>query len=356
LRTLILSKDLSKKTFLNSIWIALIILLIVFGNQFFIVAKESIKIGFYGNEIIPYILFKIIRDLPLIISFSFSTGLAYSLHKANKDSEKVIFHSNGMSNIGIIKLLSPLILIVFFIVLVLSNILSPWANDQIAINKNRASERPSYVFLYEKQFQIFGKYVFYTDSIENIDEDQFLNNVYLFSKNNAEDSFVFSKKGKKTYDKKNKKIYLDLDTGSIYKIYNNKIENISEFDKYKILIHEAKDIYESTVVPEVEAQNFFKLISLNTNHSLAELFFRISLPVFLLINSIFLIINSESNPRKIKNHYLLYGLVFFVIYFNMILYSKSLIIDGQISALVGFICLHLFVIIFSITLKYLREY
>ena len=331
----ILNRYLAKEIFINFAGIGLIIFLVIFGNQFYIVAKESAKIGLYGNEMFSFIFYKIFRDISLIFILSLSGSILLTLHKLSKTSEKVILYSSGLGDLKLINLIKRILLIGVIISLILSSFISPWANKSLTIKKQEASNRPAYLFFKENQFQKFNEHTFFSKKIENIESKQILSDINIFHAENKK--YIYAQKGEKTVDE-NSNVILLLQNGRVYEYSSNSTSKITDFTDYKFLLHkneQKKDIDEKN--KNLSSLDFFELRNLNSKKSHGEIFYRIAQPFFFILICINFIFISNKNPRSQNSINILFGLLFFFVNYNLILISKSLIENGEISISLGFI-------------------
>jgi len=142
----VLSNYLISKIIYNFSGIFLILSLIIFGNQFFLVAKESVEYGFLTSEIFPLVLLKLLRDFPTLFNFSVFAAIVVTLKRLGDSSEKIILHSNSISDYQIFKLISKFVFFALTISLLGSLFLSPLAKNEINNLKLNSSNRPEYIF------------------------------------------------------------------------------------------------------------------------------------------------------------------------------------------------------------------
>ena len=333
----VLNSYLAKKIFINFAGISLIIFLVIFGNQFYIVARESAKIGLYAHEMSSFIFYKIFRDISLVFILSLSGSLFLTLHKLNKTSEKIILYSSGLGDFNLIGLLKKILIIGLVFTLFLSNFISPWANKSLTIKKQEASNRPAYLFFKENQFQNFNGYTFFSEKIENNKSEQILSDINIFYADNENKKYIYAQKGETSFDE-NSNVFLLLKSGKIYEYNSTGNSKITDFNNYKFLLHQNKqkrNIDEKN--KNLSSLAFLELIGLNSKNSHGEIFYRISQPIFFILICINFILISNKNPRKQNNFSIFLSLILFFLNFNLILISKSLIENGEISIGLGFI-------------------
>jgi len=354
---LILSKYLTKIFFSFFLSISVILILIVFGHQFILVAKESLKIGLYDNELLPFIGLKILRDSPIIFIFSVLAANTISLNKLNSSSEKIIMNASGIGDFNLIKLNQIILVFSVIISLILSLFVAPWANQRISVFKEESKERPEYVFFHEKQFLDFSKYTFYSNSIKNADDKQVLNDIYLFENKGKDRSVITAKSGFKYSRNNDKKIYLDLYDGQKYKFIDKvEIADIVNFEKFSVLIHEDKpNIHSAKPTPETRLT--IDLLKENDDESLAEISFRLNQTLMMTILFFLGVIVSESNSRSTKNRSIIVNLILFISYTNIIILMKNLVKSDTISFVNGIIIPNtFFILIIFILLIYSHKF
>ena len=339
--TQILSKYLSKKVYVNFVGLFVILVIFFFGNQFYIVAKESLKIGLFEFEIFPFLQFKILRDLHELISISFIGSITLTLLKITKTSEKTIFHLAGFSDFSLIKLLIKPMIVFIFLNMCLSFFITSYAKHKLSEFKNNAENRPGFVFLNQNQFQEFSGYVFYSPFIETNEDTQVIRDIFLFSDTANNQIVISAKKGVKFFDPLTRNIYLDLSDGQLYKnLSGNFVESISKFNSYKLKIYDGSTKNKLEQKNEVETYNISELIGINSNESYAEISYRISQPILMLLLVFFSVLLSGTNARSYRSYSIFLMLLIFIAYSNFIIFTKQLIIYDSFDPFLAFILPH----------------
>jgi len=319
----LLSNYLISKIIYNFSGIFLILSLIIFGNQFFLVAKESVEYGFLTSEIFPLVLLKLLRDFPTLFNFSVFAAIVVTLKRLGDSSEKIILHSNSIGDYQIFKLISKLVFFTISISLLGSLFLSPSAKKEINNLKLNSSNRPEYIFLKEGQITEFDKNIFFAEQIIPSENSEDLINIYLIKPDKWKQKVITAPSGKKIIDQ-NKNIKLQLFNGSIYEISDNAyVEQISQFKYYESSLYVENSVKHNNS-DKLESKNLFELLSDSSRQDLIELNLRISQPISLLILIIIGVAISASNPKKTSNKSILTGLIFFIMYFNLIFFFKDL--------------------------------
>jgi len=340
----IIQRFLNKKIFINFLGIYCILLLIFFGNQIFVVLKESLKIGLYSQEIIQFVILKILRDTPILVSISSVIAIFLTLIRLNKTSEKIIFHASGIGEIELVKKFSIYIWLVFIFVEFSSIFITPFAKSELYLLKQEANKRPDYIFFEQEKFQKFDNHIFYASEIKDINGNQSMKDVFIFSSNIINPFVIKSKVGQKEINHKNGNVILNLENGIIYEnLRNKKPPKITFFDTYKVLIFETPK--EQVIEPswEYETMNIFKLFeSFSSNIAKAEIFQRTSQGTTLLMIILISIGLIDKNHRNSKSWSTVIGLVIFICNFYIINYMAELIEIGMINLIFSLFLINLF--------------
>lgn len=352
---------LTKKILFSVLAIILVLSLIIFGNQFFLVLNESLKNGLFGSEILPLMFFKFLRDFPFVLSFSVVLGTIYTLNRLSLSSELMILTNSGISDLKIFQRLGSLISLFVVIVLLLSFFITPIAQFQVETFKENAKSRPDYIFFKPGIFQTFNNenITLFTSNVESSEngESQLLDTVFIYSKEN--DRITIAKKGVKTIEPISGNVFLKLSNGKIYDKFTYSKKNqisITSFDNFVIKLFDPSKNINTVKKDSPELKDFFLLLSeIRNNHDFAEVFYRISIPLSLIIMIILGIYISKSNPRSNKNFALGYGLILYITYYNVILFFKDLIHNESGLNIINFLLPHLIFILLIFLIHSLRN-
>ena len=179
---MILAKYIKSLIFRNFFGVFVVLILIISGNQFFLVLKEAIELNILTVEIFSLVFFKSLRDIPTVFSISLFFSTLVSMSRLYRNSEIVVIKASGASDYFFIKILTPFMLWFFFINLILSLFIAPYAAKKTHDIRYEASQRPEFLTLMERQFQVFAndKITIYSEEVENVDDfDQVVINFYI---------------------------------------------------------------------------------------------------------------------------------------------------------------------------------
>jgi lipopolysaccharide export system permease protein len=343
--------------------ITFIIGMLVFGNQFVLTVKESIERGIPFGELLPIVMINMYRDIPIIVSLSLFLSIIITISQLYKNSEAVVMNSIGIGSKHFFVLIQPLVWVIFFGLLALTTYLIPMAKYEKNIKQEETRNASEFSFITEGQFEEFkdGEIVFFASNSKLNDgslespSEQNMQEIFIYSHNNGEPIIVIASEAKKYINSENKGTYLLLKNGVRYQgIPSDKNKKILNFDSYNLEIISGETKDSLTISTEIEATNSIDLIVIGGNYAYAELQWRISQPISILVLTLIGVFLGKTSPRNNKGLNILFGVGVFILYNNALLVFKSLIENGQLNLFIGFIGPH-FLILIVILLIYQLE-
>lgn len=353
----IIGRYINRNLFLVFLAVAFTIGLIVFGNQFVLTIKESIERGIPAGELLPIVSFNMIRDLPLVLALSLFLSIIITISQLYISSEAVVMNSIGLGSKHFFLLVQPLVLILFFSMLALTMYLIPLAKYEKNILEEETQNSSEFSFITEGEFEEFkdGEIVFFASNSKSLNglleesSEQNMEEIFIYSYNSGDPIIVLASEAKKYISSENKGTYLLLKNGSRYQgIPSNKNKSILDFESYnlEIISGEVKDSINN--LTQIEATKSMDLIAIGSNHAYAELQYRISQPISILLLTLIGVLLGKTSPRSSKGLNILIGIGVFILYNNVLLVIKGSIENGQINVFLGLITPHLLILIFII--------
>jgi lipopolysaccharide export system permease protein len=346
----IISKYLLKSLIVFFVAIFFIIGLIIFGNQFVLTVQESVEHGIPIQELMPIIGFNMLRDLPVILSLSFFLSIIISISQLYKSSEAVVMNSIGMGDKNFIHLIQPAVLSLFLFVFFLTIYAVPWAKQQKGIAEDETVNASEFSFISEGKFESFknGEIVFYASesSLLDINGEQNMEEVFIYVSNKDSPIVVLASEATKYTDSKNESIYLRLKDGVRYEgLPGNQNVNILEFEKYDLEIVSGEVQKSLSNFTEIEEKTSIDLLLEGGLLANAEMQWRLSQPISILILSIIGVLLGKTSPRTGKGVNLLFGVIIFMLYNNTLLVAKNSIENGQLNPFIGLWSIHILLIL-----------
>jgi lipopolysaccharide export system permease protein len=340
--------------------IIFIIGLVLFGNQFVLMVQESVERGIPLQELMPLVSFNMIRDVSLILSLSLFLAIILTISQLYKNSEAVVMNSLGLSDKHFIVFIQPLVLLSFVIIFFLTIYAVPWAKQQKNIMEEETKNASEFSFITEGEFEVFkqGEIVFYASESKSLDtiKGQNMEEIFIYAFDNEKPVIVLASEAKKYIDSESESTYLRLKDGVRYQgIPGNENINILNFDLYDLEIVSGELQKSIVIYTKIEGKSTLDLIKEGGRYANAELQWRLSQPITVLILSVIGVFLGKTSPRGGKGVNLLIGIIVFMLYYNGLLVAKSAIELGQMDPIIGLWGVHLLMVLLLLLLYQFRQ-
>ena len=334
--------------------------LVVFGNRIVLTVQESFERGIPFQELMPLISLNMIRDLTLILTLSLFLAIILSISQLYKNSEAIVMNSMGLSDKHFVVFIQPTVLLTFIIITFLTIYAVPWAKQQKNIVEEETKNASEFSFITKGEFEEFkqGDIVFYASESKTLDTlgEQNLEEIFIYSTNEEKPMIVLASEARKYIDPRTNSTYLRLKDGIRYQgIPSDENISILDFDLYDLEIISGELQKSLAIYTKIEGKSTLDLIKEGGSYANAELQWRLSQPITILMFSFFGIFLGKTSPRGGKGVNLLIGIIVFMLYNNGLLVAKRAIELGQINLLTGFLGVHLLVLMLLILLYQFRN-
>ena len=274
-------------------------------------------------------------QLPTMLALSLFIAVVATLGRMYRDSEMAIWFTSG---VGISRFVRPVLRMswpVLLVVALLALFVWPWANQHSAELKERFERRSDLSRVAPGQFQTSndGKRVFFIE--RDAEDSRVGRNVFILSMLGDTESVTTARSGRTEMAGDDRFLVLargqrneqELGTGN---------KTLSRFETFRALAGERLLSSANDLPPK--ARRTIELLRQPTARHQGELVWRLGL-VLGCANLLLLGIGlSASNPRRASNWNLLFALLSFVVYYNLITLSQAWVANGKLgmgSALVA---------------------
>ena len=291
--------------------------------------------------------------LSLILSLSLFIAVVATLGRMYRDSEMAIWFSSG---VGLTRFVRPVLRVswpVLAVVGALSLWVWPWGNQQGVELREQYERRSDLSRVAPGQFQTSsdGRRVFF---IERNTQDQSVGrNVFILTTQGAAESVTSARSGR--IEVQNDQRFLVLDHGQRNDLNVATGEKgLSRFESYTVQAGER--ILSRTADLPPKARPTLDLINNPTPANQGELAWRLGLLLGGANLVLFGIGLSAANPRRASNWNLLFALLAFVIYFNVINLTQAWVAGGKVGMGTALAAAHGGAFVLAIGLLWRREH
>ncbi len=289
-------------------------------------------------SVLPMIAFGAINLLPVLLVLTGYVAVLMALTRAYRDSEMAIWFTSGRSLLDWVGPVMGVVVPVALLVALLAFVGGPWATRQADEYQRRFSEREDISRVSAGQFRestAAGR-VFYVESL-NEDSTE-VRNVFVSQAGPQREVIVVSQRGQ-IETQPNGDRYLVLEKGRRYDGEpGNASLRLMEFERYGILL-------EGRSGPSRGAEGSrtlspWALVADPTRSNLAELHWRLSLPVSALLMALLAIPLAAVNPRVGRSVNLVMALLIYVVYNNLLSVMEAWIAQGRVPFAIGVWAVH----------------
>lgn len=353
---MLFKKSLTRELFYTSLSTILILSGIVIAQRAVYIFRLASK-GIIPNDAIDTVLvFNLLKHMPVLLSLTVFIAVLITLSRWFKDSEMIIWFSSGL---GLYSLIKPIITFCFPIIILIASLslfISPWAVQKGEEYKNGLKGRDEIATIAPGTFKESksNNRIFYIEGFSSLGSK--VKNIFIQSLQNGKLGVIVSNEGERVVDKDNNN-YIVLQSGRRYEGMNDSKEfSTTSFDEYGILMEKApkNNLNVGAKAGVLEATPTLTLIfgsdGWNKTRFLAELMWRISLPLSTILLVFLAIPLSYVNYRGGRSFNMIIAVFAFVIYNNFLGVSQSLVAVEKVSVWLGFLPIHL---LFGFTAFYL---
>jgi lipopolysaccharide export system permease protein len=295
--------------------------------------------GKIASEAVAALLgFAAINYLPVVLSLTSFIAILLTLSRAYRDSEMAVWFSSGLSLTAwvrpVLKFALPLVLAIA----VLSIFLSPWALTKSSEYRQHMDQREDASQVAPGAFNesAVADRVFFVEQVAG--EENRVKNVFISSVQHGRLGIMAAAFGH-SETMPNGDQFLVLERGRRYEGTAGTPEyRVMQFDRYAV----RTEVKEERGI-EVSAKNLpvWELVLNPTPANLGELLWRVGIPLAALNLALLAIPLSFVNPRAGRTNNLIFALLTYMIYSNLISVSQAWVMQGKLAFGVGVWAVHL---------------
>lgn len=286
--------------------------------------------------------FSAIQSLPVLLSLTVFVAILMCLSRVYRDSEMVVWANSGLPLHGWIM---PVLRFAFPIVIVVALVtffLSPWAITKAVEFRQKMNNRGDAAQVAPGAFRESSsadRVVF----VESLAEDaSYISNVFVSSMQHGRLGVMAAARGRQE-TAANGDSFMVLEQGRRYDVVPGTPDfRILEFDRYDIRMETKESRGIETTSKNRKTSELLRSDDLRDK---GELLWRIGLPVSTLILALLAIPLSYVNPRAGRSANMIYAVLLFVVYNNVMSIVESLVAQGRLPFGLGWWAVHVVVLL-----------
>ena len=295
-----------------------------------------------------------LQNLSTILTLSLFIGVIFTLGRMYRESEMAIWFSSG---IGLARFIRPVLATSWPVIVLIAGLMLfawPWSYGQYNDLRQRFEQRADVLRASPGQFQTSadGHRVFFVEKAASAAVGGG-RNVFIMNDSVAKESVAVSQSGK--LENVGTDRFLVLDSGHMQQTDKATGEHTHvEFEHYRV--HAGESSGGPAGAPSPRAVDTAELIMTGGAAYMGELTWRVGL-ILGATNLLFMGISlSATNPRRASNWSLLFALLAFVVYYNLLNLSQAWVGNGRLNVFVALVGLHGTAFLVGLGLIWWREH
>ena len=290
-----------------------------------------------SDAVVAFLGFSALNLLPVLLSLTLFITVLLALNRSWRDSEMVIWFNSGLSLAAWIRpvliFAAPLVLVIA----ALSFFISPWAAQKSEQYRGRIDSRDD---ISRVEPGAFGESrskgrVYFVESIAG--DESSVQNVFVNSSQNRRTGVMMSERGFTEFAPNGDR-FLVLLSGRRYEGTPGEADfRLMEFERYATRVQTKEG---DEPVATQKSTSTLDLIESPTRPNLGELLWRVGMPVSALILALLAIPMSFVNPRAGRSVNLLFALLTYTVYSNLISVSQARVAQGKLAFSTGWWLVH----------------
>lgn len=319
------------------------VLFLIFVSSWFARLLGQVAAGSIQADVIFLLLsLKSIDALMILLPLSFYLAVLLAFGRLYKDSEMTAMLACGVSLTRITRLVFLMGLVFALIVASVSLYFGPWAKSERYILQEKMNSSSGLEAIAAGQFREMGDgdVVFYAERLS--DDGKSMENIFIQAERQGNLNLIVAERGSQTTERDGGR-YLLLQNGHRYEGEPGQADfRIIKFGEHKVLVKQPEAVFK---VDTVVAKPSLALWQSGKPHELAELQWRISMPLSAVLLALLAVFLSRSSPRQGRYAKLFLGILVYIIYSNLLGVAKTWVEKGKIDALIGIWWVHLLLVI-----------
>ncbi|RZJ12821.1 MAG: LPS export ABC transporter permease LptF [Rubrivivax sp.] len=293
-----------------------------------------------------------IAHLATMLMLSLFVAVVLTLGRFYRESEMTIWFASGIPLSRFVRPVLRMAWPILLAVTVLELIVWPWGNQNSADLKDRYQKRSDLSRVAPGQFQTSrdGSRVFFIE--RDGDNAATGRNVFILANQHERESVTTASTGHLVMEADDR--YLVLDHGQRNETQAKTGEkSLARFEQYKVMTD--TQVLASAAQPPPKATATLDLLRTATPKNQGELAWRFGM-IFGSVNMALLGVGlAASNPRRAGNWNLLFAVLAFIVYFNLITVSQSWVGNGRTTLPRAMAALHGSAFVLAIAVIWLRD-
>jgi lipopolysaccharide export system permease protein len=335
---MIIRRYILREVTLNFFGVALLLSVMFLSSTFVRLLTETLEGDYPAKILFTLFALKGVGNLVFIFPLAFFLGTMLALGRLYKDSEMVVLTACGVRPVQILKSVAIPAVVIALLVGYLALFFAPWAEDKSSQIMDEAGARTEIEGIVPGRFNQFDDTgpVVYVEGYDQKNKE--LTGVFVQFKDKGRALQLTAEKAYEQTDKRSGARYIVLLDGYRYEGRPGQRDyRIIKFREHGIRIQERAVIASSR--PRY-AINTGTLLKSGEPGDMAELQWRLAMPISTILLGLLAVPLSKTSPRRGRFGGLFLGIMIYVVYNNLLTMMRSSLGGGEVPAIVGLWWVH----------------
>jgi len=349
----IISRYLIKEVVITLGGVLVVLFMIFLSGQLVTLYSMAASGNLEVKDILTTLGLQSIANLVFVLPLSFYIAILLAFGRLYRDNEMVVLQACGIGQWHILRAVMGLAVVFALITAFLSLYLVPWSESQTEVIYKQSKQRSNLESLSAGRFKELTKgegVVYVQDYNPN---DLKMKKIFMQHrvkrKDSLDDSIITAGSGYRMTDKNTGDQFLVLENGFRYEEFGKSHQTaVIQFARHGVRVDE--EINKPKVELQQHAMSTLALLKRARPADQAELQWRISTALLMIVLAMLGVPLSRSSPRQGRYSKLALALLIYIIYTNLLNVSRAWLNRDTISVWIGMWWVHLLGVLLAITL------
>jgi lipopolysaccharide export system permease protein len=306
------------------------------------IADGRMPAGLISMQLLLHMPEALMNILPLAGFVAIMLGLG----RLYRDQEMAVMRSSGFGWKQLLKPLFSLVIPLAVILLLLGGLVAPTAARMATQQLEEAFRSAAVWGLQAGKFHALrnGDLVIYAEAIE--EDGTTLRNIFIKQRDQDREQVWVAQKGRYWMDGATGDRYLILEHGKVVDVAPGQLDlRVLSFARNDLRLPEPE--FRKRKKSRINAKPSLELLNDGTTESVAELQWRLSPAITVIVLGLLAIPLAHSEPREGRGVRIVLGILVYLLYGNLIYLCRSWVTEGYLPTYIGIWWVHIFFLIFG---------
>jgi lipopolysaccharide export system permease protein len=306
------------------------------------IAGGRIPAGLLGIQVLLHLPESLGNILPL----AGFVAVMWGLGRLYRDQEMAVMRSSGFGWVNLVKPLLSLVIPMAAALLVLGMSIAPTTARMAEEQLEEAFRSAAVWGLQAGKFHVLrqGELVLYAEAIG--EDGATLKNIFIKQRNEEREQIWVAQKGRYWMDSETGDRYLILEDGKVTDVAPGQLDlRVLSFARNDLRLPEPE--FRKRKSAKINSVSSAELLENGNLESIAELQWRLSPAITVIILGLLAIPLAHSEPREGRGFRIVLGILVYILYGNLLYLCRSWVIDGILPTYIGMWWVHLVFLIIS---------